>query len=283
MSSRAEDPDRVLQRHLAKLTDDSYPKWNKAYEALEPVSPDEMERMINYSETKNLLIPQNGTYFGALKGWFSGSKDINKYDPSIYQEKPFQRALQVWREYEASRRLAQHQYAQRQRSEKQAQIDAYNEERRLALEARDAMIKKKESEARIQAREERERQGPLQNITNAQVKEAYNYAESIRPTPYDIANLEPAAYQAMQDEYKNSLQEANDLDRRLQKQEAKFPGSGNLKPVDPLVSVYSVPMGGKLKRRVKSRSVKSRRVKSRKVKSERVKSRRIKSNKSKRN
>jgi hypothetical protein len=280
MSSRAEDPDRVLQRHLAKLTDDSYPKWNKAYEVLDQVKPDEMERMINYLEPRNLLIPQNSTYFGTLKGWFSGPTVINKYDPSVYQEKPFKRALQVWREYEESRRSGQYQYDQRQRSEKQAEIDAYNEERRLALEARDAMIQKKESEARIRALEERARQGPWQNITNAQVRGASNYARAMKPTVEDFVELDSAVFDAKQAAYENSLKEAEDLKRRLERQEIKYPDSGKLEPQDPPWESISKGEGGKSKRRVKSKKVN--RVKSKKVK--RVKSNKSnKSNKSKRN
>lgn len=273
MSSRAEDPGAVLQRHLAKLTDDTYPKWNKAYEVLEPVRPDEMERMINYLDLIPQTIPQKSTYFGTLKGWFSGPPNVNKYDESVYQEKPFKRALQVWREYEESRRSGQYQYDQRQRSEKQAEIDAYNEERRLALEARDAMIQKKESEARIRALEERARQGPWRNITNAQVRGARNYARAMKPTVEDFVELDSAVFDAKQAAYENSLKEAEDLERRLKKQEEKFPGSGKLEPQDPPWESISKSEGGKSKRRVKSKRVK--RVKSKKVK-------RVKSNKSKR-
>lgn len=104
------DPSSILQTHLDNLNNDSYPKWNRAYEVLEPVNPDEMKKMIDYLESRNTPIPPKSTTLGNISSFFFGKKPVdNKYDVGVYQEIPFKRALQVWREYEEGRLAAQRQ------------------------------------------------------------------------------------------------------------------------------------------------------------------------------
>jgi hypothetical protein len=119
-----QDPDIILQSHLANLNDDSYSKWNRAYEALEPVKPEEMKKIIDYLEPRGIQIPLKTTTLGRIRGYFFGSQPVDIYDVSVYQERPFQRVLQVWREYEERKLAVRRQFDARQEEIKQRQLDA---------------------------------------------------------------------------------------------------------------------------------------------------------------
>ena len=105
-----QDPDIILQTHLANLTNDSYPKWNRAYEALDPVKPDEMKNIIDYLEPRGIQIPLKTTTLGSISTYLFGKKSFDKYDVGVYEDIPFQRVLQVWREYETSKLEVRRQF-----------------------------------------------------------------------------------------------------------------------------------------------------------------------------
>ena len=119
-----QDPDIILKTHLDNLNNDSYPKWNRAYEALEPVTSEEMKKIIDYLESRGIQIPLKTTTFGRIRGYFFGSQPVDIYDVSVYQEIPFQRVLQVWREYEERKLAVRRQFDARQEEIKQRQLDA---------------------------------------------------------------------------------------------------------------------------------------------------------------
>lgn len=136
-----QDPDIILQTHLANLNDDSYSKWNRAYEALDPVKPEEMKKIIDYLEPRGIQIPLKTTTFGRIRGYFFGSPPVDIYDVSVYQENKFQRVLQVWREYEERKLAVRRQFDAREDEIKRQQFSKGGKSKKRVKRVKSRRIK----------------------------------------------------------------------------------------------------------------------------------------------